>query len=167
MSSVDRKGKVLSRFVRNDAKEIRKLQWRICNRDVRKRPAARYKDCRTASRAVHCPCCDKRSNLCSADFSEVERFFNTEAFDACAQQVYHSQLLRVADTRDCGQFFADVNKNLGAWPWDWTWGTCTVVRYFNNPELTDVLRKTGVISEFVTPDWLKLEKILAERKAAG
>ena len=64
-----------------DARRLRRDAWRAekgsassYNRDVRKRPA-RYQDSRTESRAVPCPCCNKRSNECVADFSDVEPFF--------------------------------------------------------------------------------------------
>ena len=74
MSHVAGKSVIESRFVRNDAQEVHKLRSRIYNRDVRKRPA-RYQDSRTESRAVPRPCCNKRSNECVADFSDVEPFF--------------------------------------------------------------------------------------------
>ena len=57
--------------------------------------------------------------------------------------------------------------NAGEWPWDWTWGICSVVRYFNNPELTDIFRAQGVIAEYNVPKWSKLEKIIAARYAAS
>ena len=57
--------------------------------------------------------------------------------------------------------------NAGEWPWDWTWGICSVVRYFNNPELTDIFRAQGVIAEYNVPKWSKMEKIIAARYAAG
>ena len=41
-----------------------------------------------------------------------------------------------------------------------------MVRYFNNPELTDIFRTEGVISEFKEPNWSKMEKIIAARYAA-
>ena len=166
MSHVRGKSVIQSRFVRNDAEEIHKLRSRIYNRDVRKRPA-RYQDSRTESRAVACPCCNKRSNNCSADFSDVEPFFKKRRFDACAKEVYNSQLLCAADTRDGSRFIKEVRENAGEWPWDWTWGTCSIVRYFNNPELTDIFRTRGVISEFNVPKWSKMEKIIAARYAAG
>ena len=64
-------------------------------------------------------------------------------FNACAKEVHNSQLLSASDTRDCSRFIAEVRENAGEWPWDWTSGICSILRYSKNPDITDTFKQKG------------------------
>jgi hypothetical protein len=154
-----------SRFLRKDQSEVKKLQARHYNRASRVRPTL-PKDTRTASRSQHCPCCDKRSNDCRADFSEVARYADLKQINRCIRAVHGSCLMSVSDTADLTEWTARLCQQKGTWTWKWCWAACSLVRYFNNPELTDIMWERQLLKPECEPKWREIQALVAERRAA-
>ena len=171
-----------SRFLRQDTKEKKKLRARHYNRTQRtklcKKNGAKAKTKKrkattetektrnSTSRSHHCPCCNKRSNSCNMNFSDVQPYFAKAEFTRCAKRVKNSCLMSAGDTADGAAWIAQVKENKNKWDWPLAWGTSSIVRYFNNPQLTAILFQKNALRIGKVPAWKSIEKIIAERYAA-
>lgn len=154
-----------SRFLRKDQAEVKKLKLRHYNRAARVRPRLSI-DNRTGSRSQHCPCCDVRSNLCNADFAEVQAYADLRQINRCARAVRNSCLMCADDTADFSYWTAKVREHKGVWTWKWCWAACSLVRYFNNPEITHIMWEQGLLKPEHEPKWHEIQVLIANRYAA-
>jgi hypothetical protein len=171
-----------SRFLRQDVKEKKKLRDRHYNRTQRRKHKSsagtkvgargsrarrqKQKQRNAKSRAQHCPCCDKRPTKCSMDFTDIKPYFAKAKFTACAKRVKNSCLMSAGDTADCAAWIEKVRAAKAKSDWPLAWGTSSIVRYFNNPELTQIFLQKKILSLDSLPKWSAMEEIIAERYAA-
>lgn len=160
-----------SRFLRHDQDEVKKLRDRVYNRESRVRPtpaseSERGRKRKAGSRSQPCPCCNARSNECRADFSEVVPFADVEEINRCARAVYNGCLMSSSDTADFAKWNRKVKEHKGIWSWEWCWAACSLVRYFNNPVLTDILWEQDLLQPECEPKWEQIQALIAERYAA-
>ena len=71
-----------------------------------------------------------------------------------------------SDTADCAEWFAKVKEHKGTWTWKWCWAACSLVRYFNNPALTDIMWERQLLEPECEPKWRQIQALIEERYAA-
>ena len=153
-----------SRHLRYDQSQKKKLVNRKYNRTSRVRPVESADD-RSESRSQHCPCCNKRSNNCSADFTKVKQYADLKAISACSRAVYNSCLMNVGDTPDCSEWIKKLKEQKNIWTWKWCWQATSLIRYFNNPELTDIMWEKKLLRPECEPKWQSIQDIITARYA--
>ena len=71
-----------------------------------------------------------------------------------------------SDTADCAEWIAKVKEHKGIWTWKWCWAACGLVRYFNNPALTDIMWERQLLKPECEPKWRQIQALIEERYAA-
>jgi len=71
-----------------------------------------------------------------------------------------------SDTADAAEWIVKVKEHEGIWTWKWRWAACSLVRYFNNPALTDIMWERQLLKPECEPKWRQIQTLIEERYAA-
>ena len=188
------------RFLSSDDGSVKRRYWRNYRRESRscsgvikkrpsaacgvsqalKRPAASAcgvsqapaagTDDRTGSRHRFYPCCGKRRNQCSCDWTWYRSRLREGRLREFLKTVASSELLRGSDTADTGWFLARVAcptssaSSLQEASLARFWWACIAFRRFSNPDTWEAMERAVLRAP---PNWEGVRAALQERADAG